>query len=185
MAAKQDTPGIQQALTEVRLLYVMARQNESDASGGQTPAAQVAPPAPPRFAPAPVTMVPAAPFLVNPQPKTAPVHAPKPTPLQDQPEVPPIVPLQAANFGKPQHHNSPDSERAPGKCPKCESADVYVSRPRSKFENMLVRWKFPLCRCHRCYHRWVTILRMRIAKDMPVGTKGRSFKKGKKVHRRN
>ena len=173
MAAKGDSPGIQQVLTEVRLLYVMARQNESDP--------QPAAPPVPVIPTAPYPIVPAAPFLPNPQPKASAV----PRPLPDVPEVAPVVPLQATSFGKPEPRPMPETERAGGKCPKCDSSDVFVSRPRSKLENLLVRWKFPLCRCHRCYHRWFKIMGIRFAKDMPVGSRGRSFKKARRVHRRS
>jgi DNA-directed RNA polymerase subunit M/transcription elongation factor TFIIS len=190
MAAKKDSPGIQQVVTEVRLLYVMARQNEADPLAAQTPAASV------EWSPLEAVEPPAAPFVMNPQPKPEAyqpvVPQPVPHPVKpalrsaaEQPEMAPVVPLQPSNFGKPQHHDSPETQRADGKCPKCDSSEVYVSRPRSKFETMLVRWKFPLCRCHRCYHRWLVLFGMSIAKDMPIGTKGRSFKQTKRPHRRH
>ena len=179
MAAKSDATGIQQVLTEVRLLYVMARQNESDPQPSAPPI--------PAGAAAPVpTSMPAVPFLVNPQPQASAVSPQAvPRPLPDLPEVAPVVPLQATSFGKPAPRAVPETERAGGKCPKCDSSDVFVSRPRSKLESLLVRCKFPLCRCHRCYHRWFKILGIRFAKDMPVGSKGRSFKNSRRVHRRS
>jgi hypothetical protein len=57
-----------------------------------------------------------------------------------------------------------------GHCPKCDCSEVYVSRPKSHFEHMLMRMKVPICRCHRCYHRYFVFSRFKIGKEMPVGT---------------
>ena len=183
MAARRESPGMQQVATEVRLLYVMARQNEADPMAPPTPAAPVPAPAAATFAinpqPRPVVSQP-----VIPQPAVPPVK-PALRSAAEQPELAPVVPLQPSSFEKPQHRTGSETERADGKCPKCDSSDVYVSRPRSNFETMMVSWKFPLRRCHRCYHRWLTIFGVGIAKDMPIGTQGRSFKATKRPHRRH
>ena len=90
-----------------------------------------------------------------------------------EPPAPLVVPIEATSFGKPTQKTPPALEPAGGNCPKCDNSVVYVSRPRSKFEQRLVRWRIPICRCHRCYHRYVVFMGMKITKDMPVGTERR------------
>jgi hypothetical protein len=67
--------------------------------------------------------------------------------------------------------------RAPGiphplpsgvQCPRCKGRYVYPSRPRSSFEQTLLRWERPLLRCHRCLHRYFVFGRFHIAKRSPI-----------------
>jgi hypothetical protein len=54
-------------------------------------------------------------------------------------------------------------------CPVCSVPYVYPSRPRSWFETTLSAWGSPPLRCHRCLHRYVTIMeRFRFAKISPL-----------------
>jgi hypothetical protein len=52
------------------------------------------------------------------------------------------------------------SEPAPSgiKCPKCGVPYVYPSRARNWFEHLLATWKSPPMRCHRCLHRFISVL---------------------------
>jgi hypothetical protein len=99
---------------------------------------------------------PPAPFLVKTGPQAA--HS---TPAA-------VVPLVLNSFGNPS--DRPPAEAAPrgGPCPRCECATVYVSRARSDFESLLVKLRVPLCRCHRCLHRYFAISRFKIGKDIPA-----------------
>jgi hypothetical protein len=178
---------MQQASTEVRLLWVVARQLET---AGVSESAATYPFLAMPEAPPPQEI----PQVVPPPPKPSPrmlpqVPPPLPftqqvePPVRDQPPAPagagasgapPLVPPEAADFSKTPAKTVP-LEPAGGNCPKCDSTVVYRSRARSKFERLLERWKIPICRCHRCYHRYVIFARLRIGKEMPVGT-GRRFK---------
>jgi len=53
------------------------------------------------------------------------------------------------------------------------------SSARSRIEVFFERMKIPIVRCHRCYHRYLVIGRIRIPKDMPVGT-ARKFRPRKR-----
>ena len=85
----------------------------------------------------------------------------------------PLVPLGPDSFGHPEVEPKAEPQPAGGTCPACASAEVYVSRARSRFEKMLERWRVPICRCHRCYHRYVVFAGLKIGKDMPAGTERR------------
>jgi hypothetical protein len=149
---------MQQVATEVRLLGVLLRQYESDA----------------RNAPAP------GPFLVTAEPASAPpeevdISPPPQAPVPDvvppaESAVAPVVPLGRDSFGRPTPKPPAERQPAGGRCPKCDSPSIYVSRARSAFEMMLHRWSVPICRCHRCYHRYVVFARLKISKDMPATT---------------
>ena len=176
---------MQQASTEVRLLWVVARQLE--AAGVQesapTPLLVLPPPLPPEpkaaLPPEPkpargVLPRPAAPVPFR-QPESAP-----PPPLHHDPEpltgpsgLAPLVPLEAANFSKPPAKPVELEPAEGGNCPRCDSASVYLSKARSRFEEQLGRWKIPLCRCHRCYHRYFFFLGLKIPKEMPETTERR------------
>jgi hypothetical protein len=93
----------------------------------------------------------------------------------------PLVPLGLDSFGQPKAKPKAELQPAGGRCPECASTEVYVSRSRSPFERMLERWQVPICRCHRCYHRYLVIGSFKIAKEMPVGTQRRF--KPKQRHR--
>jgi hypothetical protein len=164
----QVTLSMQQAATEVRLLWVVARQLE--ARGAAEPAPM------------------AAPFLVTPavsKPRNSPKAKPPVAPREQRPKMPvpesdeaefgmdleagdPVVQVEASDFTKTEEAKiGPKISPQGSPCPKCDGAPVYVSRPRTSFERMLVRWRIPICRCHRCYHRYVVVWSMRIRKSMP------------------
>jgi hypothetical protein len=145
---------MQQAATEVRLLWVVARQLE--AKGAEDP--------PPM----------AAPFLVAPvvsKPKPPVRHEPEPIDDEldtDGAESSLVVPIEASHFTQAEEPKvGPKMSEEGAPCPKCDGAPVYISRPRTRFERMLRRWKIPICRCHRCYHRYILVAGMRIHKSMP------------------
>ncbi len=54
---------------------------------------------------------------------------------------------------------------AVGECPKCGNTPVYASRPRTSFEKTLARFRVPLCRCHRCRHRYLVVAYFRLRKS--------------------
>ena len=64
--------------------------------------------------------------------------------------------------------SSPSLEPVDSHCPTCGSATVYFSRARSAVERMLEKMGTRICRCHRCYHRYLEIGSLQIAKDMPM-----------------
>ena len=92
----------------------------------------------------------------------------------------PLVPLEAAHFSKPPPKPVELEPAGGGNCPRCDSASVYLSKARSRFEEQLGRWKIPLCRCHRCYHRYFCFAGLKIPKEMPDTTQPRV-----KPHRRH
>ena len=106
-----------------------------------------------------------------------PWDAPEPAPKAQTGDTSatPVVPLGPDSFGHPKARAQAVLQPAGGNCPKCHSTAVYVSRTRSWLERMLARWDIPICRCHRCYHRYVVIARLKIGKDMPVGSE-RAYK---------
>jgi hypothetical protein len=170
---------MQQASTEVRLLWVVARQLEAAGVRESAPSPfLVLPPAlppPPKVVPHVAPRV--IPRLPEPLPFTRPQAAPPPPvhhpePGSGQSGAAPVVPLEAANFSKPPV-KPVELEPAGGNCPRCESTAIYHSKARSRFELQLVRWKIPICRCHRCYHRYVTFARLKIPKEMPETTQPR------------
>ena len=79
----------------------------------------------------------------------------------------PIVRPGRESFGRPDAKTPAELEPAGGHCPKCNSQGVHASRPRSRFEQTLQSWGIPICRCHRCSHRYVVFARFKITKDMP------------------
>ena len=180
---------MQQVATEVRLLSVVARQFEA----GGTAEPEVAMPflvSAPAAAPEETALpLPVPPRMTAPRQRTLEIPLPRPEPTappapsadiveihaeeSDGPPAPLVVPIEATSFGKPTPKTPPALEPAGGNCPKCDNSVVYVSRPRSRFERRLVSWNIPICRCHRCYHRYVIFMGLKITKDMPVGTERR------------
>jgi hypothetical protein len=61
-------------------------------------------------------------------------------------------------------------ELLPGeeRCPRCQSAYVYESKPRTWFEGLLSRFHVSLHRCHRCYHRYWKAMGISIGKESPL-----------------
>ena len=151
MAATGTPLSMQQAATELRLLGLLLRQYEANTRDGREPV-PAATPIPQREAPEPAQRAQAG-----------------------ETSATPVVPLGPDSFGHPKERAQAEPQPAGGTCPKCHSTAVYVSRTRSWLERMLARWDVPICRCHRCYHRYVVIARLKIGKDMPVGSE-RAYK---------
>ena len=169
---------MQQLATEIRLLGVLLRQYEANAQNAPAPGpflVTVAPPSAPLeeedvepsncLLPPYLRWFPRYRVPVQP-PEAIPVDKPAPAAST----APPVVPLGRDSFGRPTPKAPAERQPAGGRCPKCDSPEIYVSRARSRFEQMLDRWGVPLCRCHRCYHRYVVFARLRISKDMPATT---------------
>jgi hypothetical protein len=159
---------MQQLATEIRLLGVLLRQYEANPPNEPAPGPflVVAPfpeALPEEPAPALETQVP------PPQAQPEPV-AIEDTPPRDIGPAEPVVRLGRESFGRPTPKAPAERQPAGGHCPKCDSPEIYVSRTRSRFEQMLDRWGIPLCRCHRCYHRYVVFAGLKISKDMPAAT---------------
>ena len=170
---------MQQLATEIRLLGVLLRQYEANARNAPAPGpflVAVPPPSTPleeeALEPAVEQSVADAPEVAPEVPVSLPpaeaIPVEKPAPAASG--APPVVPLGRDSFGRPTPKAPAERQPAGGRCPKCDSPEIYVSRARSHFERMLDRWGVPLCRCHRCYHRYVVFARLRISKDMPATT---------------
>ena len=177
MAPKGTALSMQQVATEIRLLGLLLRQYEANLQPGQEPAAASTPflvrAAPPAAAP-PITRSSGAAPPVTPDiaHSTQPVETGTEKNLAaGETGAAPVVPLGPDSFGRPKPKPPAELQPAGGNCPKCDSAAVYVSRARSRFELMLESWSVPICRCHQCYHRYVVFARFKIAKEMPVGTR--------------
>ena len=151
----EGQPSMQQVLTELRLFAVLVNMK------GKGEAATPAGP----------------PFLVSPVVRPLDAHA-----GAGESGLSPVVRLDRASFGSAAEGPQADVAPRGGPCPKCECVTVYVSRPRSRFESLLVRLGLPLCRCHRCYHRYFVFSRFKMGKEMPVGAEG--AKKTRRPHRR-
>jgi len=60
--------------------------------------------------------------------------------------------------------------RAPSpveRCPKCGSSDVREAHRRTGFELLISGFGIPVCRCHRCGHRYVVLFRFALRKMPP------------------
>jgi hypothetical protein len=164
-----------QLATEIRLLGVLLRQYEANAKNAPAPGpflSTVELPSVPLGEEAVDTAVAAVPEVAPEVPvpvlpsEALPVEKPAPAAST----ATPVVPLGRDSFGRPTPKAPAERQPAGGRCPKCDSPEIYVSRARSRFEQMLGRWGVPLCRCHRCYHRYIVFARLRISKDMPATT---------------
>jgi hypothetical protein len=166
---------MQQLATEIRLLGVLLRQYEANAKNEPAPLPFLVA-APPPYTPPeeaeieaaaaePAAPVPEVPLPVQP---AAAIVEEKSPPVASAAE--PVVRLGRDSFGRPTPKAPAERQPAGGRCPKCNSPEIYVARARSPFEQMLERWKVPICRCHRCYHRYVVFARLKISKDMPAST---------------
>jgi hypothetical protein len=151
-------PTMQQVLIELRLLAVLLKMPEK----GEP----VAPPA----KPVPFLVVPPHQRAATPFAPPAPVLAGNPHELAGESGATPLVPLGPGSFGQPSAKAPAEVAKRGGRCPKCDCGVVYVARARSRFEQVLERLRVPICRCHRCYHRYLVFSRFRIRKEMPVGS---------------
>jgi hypothetical protein len=57
-------------------------------------------------------------------------------------------------------------------CPRCGSAYVRVSKPRTGVESFLHRIGSPVRRCRRCYHRYFIVLGIHFSRSAPAETSG-------------
>jgi hypothetical protein len=183
-------PTMQQALSEVRLLAFLAKQYDSreKTSEIQTPPLHPAPAPPVRIA-APSAV---PPRLLGTTPPASPLSRTPARTTQPHTEVPPDDPTGTGyalkSFGQPRPKKPPEpAPKGSGPCPRCDAVVVYVSRPRSAFENLMARCSIPICRCHRCYHRWIVVARVRIGKSMPPagGTRKKRVKNRKSKKRKS
>lgn len=162
LALKGTPPSMQQVATEIRLLAVLLRQYEASTRPARQPAAANA-----------SLLVGAAPPAVAPHIRLSVQQAEAATGKNLSPRetgVPPAVPVGRDSFIHPTAEAPAERQLEGAQCPKCDSTAVYCSRARSPFELLLDRWRVPICRCRRCYHRYVVFAGLRISKDMPVGT---------------
>lgn len=67
----------------------------------------------------------------------------------------------------PQAAEEPAPVKLPGQCPRCGSAHVFLSSPRTPVEEWLQRVRRPVRRCHRCDHRYVVFFGMKFTKSLP------------------
>ena len=179
-------PTMQQVLSHIRLLALLARQHAflTDGTAGRpTPPVSpfvVSPPPVETVTPwAPVANAPAEPAY---EPRRAASLAARPAHTRSAmlARLAPTVEAQASgepseaydltSFGQPgaKRPIEPASESS-GPCPRCGESTVFVSRPQSVFEDMLGRCRIPICRCHRCYHRWMVVAQLKIGKTLPTG----------------
>jgi len=66
--------------------------------------------------------------------------------------------------------NKKIADRAPSpveRCPKCGSPDVCEAHRRTGLETLLSGCGIPICRCHRCCHRYVVLFRFAVPKTPP------------------
>ncbi|MEO8373234.1 MAG: hypothetical protein ABI806_28875 [Candidatus Solibacter sp.] len=160
---------MQQVATEIRLLAVMQRQEDA---GSRPVAEDVFGSAAPPAATPPIDMLIDVPGTVPVPPTAATEQASQhqAAAVPDSESAPPVVQLGPESFGAPKPKPPAIEAPAGGRCPKCDASVVYVSRARSRIELLFERMKIPIVRCHRCYHRYMVIGRIKIPKDMPVGT---------------
>jgi hypothetical protein len=62
------------------------------------------------------------------------------------------------------------AEREPSpveRCPMCGSPDVRSAQRRTRFELLISGCGIPICRCHRCCHRYVVLFRFAFPKTPP------------------
>jgi hypothetical protein len=175
-------PTMQRVVTQVRLLWLVSRQSALQARAAPPPAAKpTLQPAPsPFLVPvAPVSMAVPTHVMLSPSERVA-----RTGPVPSPPQPPASEPGAASAAGQPAYN--PDDfgplpagetlalEFRGGACPKCRSTMVYVSRAKSGFERRLERWNVPICRCHRCNHRYVVIANLKIGKEMPVSVEAQA-----------
>ena len=53
------------------------------------------------------------------------------------------------------------------RCPRCGSTDVCAARRRTRLELLISACGIPICRCHRCCHRYVVLFRLAFPKTPP------------------
>ena len=153
LVPKGKAPSMQQVATELRLLGLLLGQYETNTGEGRKPA----PAAPEPMAHPPVGAHP------------GPADFGHSMPSAGETGAAPLIRPGPDSFGRPKAQAKAEPQPAGGNCPKCESSAVYASRARSPFERMLERWGVPICRCYRCYHRYVVLAGFKIGRNIQVG----------------
>jgi len=156
LAAVDPALHMQQALMEVRLYSLMARQSDCQPATAQAPAAGN-PSSPLALGGGPLEMAPGEPGAgsAGQEPSSG---------------VPPEAEPQAVVATPPEKiAPSPAIGSPPGgiKCPACGTFSVRRSHPRTVFEHLLSGARMRFYRCHRCDHRYVSALGMAIPKAGP------------------
>ncbi|HEX3876918.1 MAG TPA: hypothetical protein VHW24_08030 [Bryobacteraceae bacterium] len=158
---------MQRVWTDLRYLALQAKVFEMEAQPAARPAPPQAYASPPKPTP-PVTPPPqtgnAAASTVGPRRRV----------IASTSTV--FTPLEAKGFLATDPADSNDPIPSGVRCPKCGLPYVYPSRPRSWLETLLAAWNSPPMRCHRCLHRFVTILgRFHFEKGSPMPSKHAPF----------
>jgi len=197
LAPKAVPLSMQQVAVEIRLLLMLLRQYETSKQGwqegdpGATPFLVTAappvtpvrrrPPAAPPMSPPPVfaPLVPAQ-TAAKLAPPASVEPGTRPRPAARQTGSDPVVRLDLDSFGHPSPSAPVEVCTKGGSCPKCDSPTVYVSRARSPFEHFLERQNIPICRCHRCFHRYFALGEFKIGKEMPTGGERKPKRKAKR-----
>jgi len=87
----------------------------------------------------------------------------EPAPAHPLPAV--VAPAATAEFDlRPSRSLQATAEA----CPKCGSHYVYASKPRTWTERLTMKLGVSLHRCHRCYHRYCTLIGLRLSKNAPI-----------------
>ena len=94
------------------------------------------------------------------------------TPDPPQPAGPPgatvapgLAPAAGTRDALPDRAGDPPLDDA--RCPRCGCPHVYISKPRTGVESFLGMIGSPVQRCHRCLHRYLTILGIHFTKVGP------------------
>ena len=139
-AVPETVPSMQKVLTEVRLLSVMLRQCETEAS---TPLEQ---------------------------PGAQPAEGTVQEPLAGEAEKPEALeesePAASSRSTGQADEDELDEELYDDRCPRCRCSKVRISRPRNRLERILSTIGLPVRRCHRCYFRYIDFLKACI--EMPT-----------------
>jgi serine/threonine protein kinase len=173
-----QAPTIQMVVTEVRLLSVLAQQ-----FGAESPTPPQ--PTPPPPAPAPETRAKPGPWAEWGAPAAKPVEKPaRVAPAESFVDGEPTKEFISAMLSPHEpgaespeegQDGGPDGKKKAGErgpspidtCPRCGSRQVHESQSRTKFEFFVTRFGIPICRCHRCFHRYFVVMRMPFAKVPP------------------
>jgi hypothetical protein len=153
---------MQQALTELRLHSVLMRQYETAPSAERLEAEAAETPPTPFLVPLPSPQTGTAYPAIGVMPRTNSAAEP---PTADNGLA---LPLDLESFGRPNPKPPAKLQPAGGRCPKCASPSVYESHPYTWFETMLERLHVPICRCHRCYHRYFVFVGLKWTKELPL-----------------
>ena len=195
-AEPEQAPTIQMVVTEVRLLNVLARQSEAESlappqhtassetrpkanpvAEWDTAAEPVEKPKRPAIAEQPAHDAPTESFVGG-QPTRAFISA-----MLRKRAPSPAHPGRDVNPPEKKPGDGPEAEAeaeaaaeaeaddvgftALDRCPKCGSREIHESHPRTKLELFAASFGIPICRCHRCFHRYIVVFRFAFARKMP------------------